>query len=148
MDIVIREARIDEADRIVEMGRKFFLSGPYSKQLEDNPESFLAFTRGLIQNPAAKVLVAEDAQGLVIGVLAMIVSTHYLSGEMVGVELIWYVEPEYRGQASLELFWAAEKEAKKMGAVRMQFTAPNEKVGEIYKRLHYTQLEVGYQRSL
>src|ERR1700688_3375752 len=144
MDVKIREATINEADRIVEMGRKFFLSGPYREQLQDKPDNFLVFTRGLIQNPAAKVLVAEDANGLLVGVLAILLSPHYLSGELVAVELIWYVEPEHRGQVSLELFWAAEHLAKKLGAVRMQFTAPNEQVGAIYKRLHYTQLEVGY----
>ena len=148
MDGIIREATPHDAARIVEMGRKFFLSGPYRAQLEDKPERFLGFTSALIANPSAKVLVAEDVNGFVVGVLAILLSPHYLSGELVGVELIWYVEPEHRGQVSLELFWAAEKLAKEMGAVRMQFTAPNEQVGAIYKRLHYTQLEVGYQRSL
>jgi hypothetical protein len=148
MDGIIREATALDATRIVEMGRKFFLSGPYRAQLEDKPDRFLGFTSALIGNPNARVLVAEDASGFVVGVLAILISPHYLSGELVGVELIWYVEPEHRGQVSLELFWAAEKLAKEMGAVRMQFTAPNEQVGAIYKRLHYTQLEVGYQRSL
>lgn len=148
MDGLIREAIPNDVERIVEMGRKFFLSGPYRAQLEDRPESFMKFTTALVGNPNARVLLAEDAEGFVVGVLAILISPHYLSGELVGVELIWYVEPEHRGQASLELFWAAEKLAKEMGATRMQFTAPNEQVGAIYKRLHYTQLEVGYQRSL
>lgn len=148
MEGIIREAAAQDAERIVEMGRKFFLSSPYRTQLEDRPENFTKFTQGLIGNPCAKVLVAEDLKGFVVGVLAILFSPHYLSGELVGVELIWYVEPEHRGQMSLELFWAAEKLAKKIGAVRMQFTAPNERVGAIYQRLHYTQLEVGYQRSL
>lgn len=148
MDGIIREATIQDVERVMEMGRNFFLSGPYRTQLEDNPDHFLGFTRALIGNPNARVLVAEDAKGFVVGVLAILISPHYLSGEIVGVELIWYVEPEHRGQMSLELFWAAEKLAKELGAVRMQFTAPNERVGAIYQRLHYTQLEVGYQRSL
>lgn len=148
MDGIIREATALDASRIVEMGRKFFMSGPYRGQMEDKPENFLRFTNALVQSPSAKVLLAEDVTGFVVGILAILLSPHYLSGELVAVELIWYVEPEHRGQISLELFWAAEKLAKELGATRMQFTAPDERVGAIYKRLHYTRLEVGYQRSL
>lgn len=148
MEELIREATSKDTERVVEMGRKFLLSGPYKEQLADKPDVFSKLAILVIGHPSAKVLVAEDAHGYVVGVLAFAVAPHYISGEMTGSELIWYVEPEHRGQVSLELFWAAEKAAKQMGAVRMQFVAPTEQVGVIYKRLHYTQVEVGYQRVL
>lgn len=148
MDEIIRVANLTDTIRIVDMGRKFLMAGPYKELLKDNPEYFVRFTMGLLLNPNAKILVATTKDNYPIGVLAFIVNSHYLSGELTASELIWYVEPNYRGQVPLELFWAAQKAAKEMGAIVMQFTAPTESVGAIYKRSGYQQIEVGYQKRL
>lgn len=147
MDEVIREATINDAISVVTMGRKFLMEGPYKGKLTDVPEYFIKFTMGLIDNPSAKVLVADN-HGLLIGVLAFMFGPHYLSGESVASELIWYVEPMYRGQVSLELYYAAVKLAKEMGAKRMHFTAPTDAIGAIYLRLGYNKVETGYQKEL
>jgi len=144
--MTIRDARPADAGRIIEMGRTFLLNGPYCEQLEDVPEQFYRFVEALFVNPSAKILVYEDNG--VHGVFAFVLVPHYLSGEQIATELIWYVEPEHRGKASLELLWAAERMAYEMGAKRMQLTAPTESVGEIYKRCKYTLVEVGYQAKL
>ena len=148
MDATIRLATITDTPAVVDMGRKFLLSGPYKDRLGDSPANFFEFTLALISSPLARVLVAEDKSGHPIGVLAFAITPHYLSKELTANELIWYVEPEYRGQLSLELFWAAKKMAKELGAIWLQFTAPDEKAGAIYKRLGLEQLEVGYQMRL
>jgi hypothetical protein len=58
------------------------------------------------------------------------------------------VETAYRGRASIELLWAAERAAQEMGAVRMQLTAPTPEVGRIYEHCKYHMVEVGYQADL
>jgi hypothetical protein len=147
MDEIIREATLMDTVRIVDMGRDFLIRGPYKDMLTDNPSWAVKFVMGLINNPSAKVLVATN-NNRVMGVIAFVIIPHYLSGDLTASELIWYVEPGYRGQVSLELFWAAQKLAKQMGAVNMQFTAPTEAIGAIYRRFGYKQMEVSYQRSL
>jgi len=143
----IREATPADSARIIEMGRSFLLNGPYRDQLTDNPAQVQKLIDWLFANEQAKILVYET-EGRVEGVLCFILYPHYFSGELCANEMIWYVGPEHRGRASLELLWAAEKMAYEMGAIRMQLTAPTEQVGEIYKHLHYSLVEVGYQARL
>lgn len=147
-DETIREATLDDAPRVVEMGRRFLANGPYKDQL-DNPAQADHFAKFMIASPNAKVLVAEQ-EGRVIGVLAFLLFPHCFTGQMTANELIWYVEPEARkGGISVRLMQAAQTLAKACGAVRMQFTAPTAEVGKLYERFFgYHQVEVSYERTL
>lgn len=149
---MIREATKDDMTRVVEMGRRFLLEGPYKKHLADNPKAAEEF--GLkVMLPLGRILVSEES-GCINGVFAFLLSPHCFSGEMTATEFIWYVEPESRKMRgfgdgiSTQLFDAAEKLAKDLGAKRIQMTAPTEMVGSFYKRRGYEQIEVAYQRSL
>lgn len=152
-EFIIRMARPEDAERVVELGRQDLLTGPYRDDIADNPEVPRRLAGLLIDNPMAAVLVAEKA-GEVVGVYAMAVAPHFYSGEMTACMLIWYVMPEHRhmknlrGSVGLRLFHEAEQIAKSMGATRMQVTAPTEEVGLAYKRWGFHPIEVGYQRSL
>lgn len=158
--VVIRKARPEDAERIVEMGRKFLLEGPYKDDIGDNPEVSKRVADLIIVSPMAHVLVAEDG-GKVVGVFAMAIAPHFYSGEITACELIWYVEPEYRlrdkagGFPGLMLLREAELYAHRAGATRMQMTVPATDQHEhtdimvsAYKRLGYHQMEIGFQRSL
>lgn len=143
----IRMASIADRERLLEMGRKFLAEGPYRQHLKDNPERAGKLISTLLESEAARVLVYEE-NGTVEGVLCFILFDHYFSGEMTAGELIWYVEPEFRGKASLELLWAAEKMAYESGATHMQLTSPDEHAGKIYERIKYAPVETTYQARL
>lgn len=143
----VRPATPFDKDRIIEMGRSFLLSGPYRDEITDNPEQVNRLVDWLFEQPIARILVFEE-DSKIQGVLCFIIYPHYFSGELCANELIWYVEADHRGRGSLELLWAAEKMAYEMGAVRMQLTAPTIEVAEMYKHLHYKQVEVGFQAKL
>lgn len=150
---MIREATPADIPRIIEMGRKFLLSGPYRDIMPDNPEVATSLAEKLVAYPEAKVLVAEE-EGKVIGVFAFVVFPHYYSGLSTAGELIWYILPEHRRMTSftdspaLNLLNEAEKLAKEMGAVQMHLTAPTIEIGSLYKRRGYKQVEIGFQREL
>lgn len=144
---MIREAQERDIPRIVELGTRSLKDGPYAGLSEDNPVQSEKLARHIIEN-IGKVLLWEE-EGRVSGLLGFIVYDHYFSGEKTAQEIMWYVEPEYRaGGAGMKLFWKAHELAKEMGARNMQFTAPTEQVGAIYKRFGYLQLEVCYQKGL
>jgi N-acetylglutamate synthase-like GNAT family acetyltransferase len=148
MDEEIREATLNDVPRVVELGRKFLAEGPYAGQIKDNPEQANRFTTLLIDNPSAKILVSEK-NGTVTGVLAFLLFPHHFSGEMTALEIIWYVEPQYRpGGIAMRLMWTAERIAQEMHAHFMQFTAPDAKASAIYERFGYHQVEIGYQKEL
>ena len=132
------------------MAQRFMHESPYRDQLGESVDTAKAFILSLIDSPIHSVLVYEDKLGSVQGVFALYVFDHYYSGERMAGELIWYVEPEARkGFRALELLRAAEKEAKKAGAKRMQLVAPTEEIGKIYMRCGgYQKIEVTYQRTL
>lgn len=144
----IREATKADIPRIVELGRRFLAEGPYKDQLEDNAEQNARLADLLISNSQAKVIVGEE-DGIVVGLFALILFSHYFSGELTAGEIMWYVQPESRpGGIGIRLLSHAEKFARSLNAVRMQLTAPTEEVGKLYNRCGYKQIEVSYQRKL
>lgn len=145
----VRKAEPQDIPRIVELGRRFLLEGPYKDQLKDNPEEATAFAFAVMNHLNGKILVSHGDHG-VNGVFCFIVNPHYFSGEMTAMELIWYVEPESRpGGIALKLLAEAENWARELGVKRMQLTAPTEEVGKLYRYCGgYKKIEVTYQRTL
>jgi len=148
-EMTVRMAVPDDMHKVVELGRRFLLEGPYRGELEDNPEKATQFACSLLQHPSGRILVADDGEK-VVGVFAFFAYDHLFSGELTAVELIWYVEPESRpGGIALKLLAAGEKMAREMGCVKMQLTAPTEEVGNLYRYCGgYKKIEVSYQRKL
>jgi hypothetical protein len=146
--VIVREATPEDVGKIVDMGRNFLLSGPYKEQV-DNPEQATKLAFAMLQNGNGKVLVSEE-DGVVTGVFAFLMYPHYFTGQLTGMELIWYVTPEARkGGTALKLLAEAEKISRTCGVKRMQLTAPTEEVGKLYRFCGgYRQLEVSYERVL
>lgn len=144
---MIREAASSDIPRIVELGSRSLVDGPYRDLVKDTPEQSAKLALQVIEK-AGRVLLWEE-NGQITGMLAFILFPHYFTGELTAGELMWYVEPESRpGGAALRLLWAAEELARSLGAQKMQFTAPTEAVGDIYKRFGYSKIEVSYQKEL
>lgn len=145
---MIREASQADIPRIVELGSESLLEGPYRELIKDKPEQTAQLAIEVIREKG-KVLLFENDEGKIVGLLGFIIFPHYFTGEITAGEMIWYVSPDERkGCGAIRLLWAAEKLAKELGAIRMQFTAPTSEVGAIYKRFGYQQIEVSFQKEL
>ena len=144
----IRNATVEDLDAIVRMGQRFLTSSTYARLLEENPAQMRRFAEQLLKRPDGHILIAER-DGEAVGMVAFYVFPHFYSGEMMAGELIWWVEPEHRaGRVGLKLLRIMEELAKTLGCVKMQMIAPNERIGELYRRLGYVWVEETYQRSL
>jgi len=128
------------------MGRRFVEETPYRSIMAQDDDAVRACMTGLLTTPEAGLFVAENA-GLVVGMIAVLVFGHPLSGERIASELFWWVEPEHRG-GGIRLMKRAETWAQRRGAVKMQMIAPTEQVGRVYEALGYTRIEEVYQRAL
>lgn len=145
---MIRLAEESDFPRIIELGRKYLLEGPYKGQITDNPEAVERFIYWLSHQDNARILVFEE-DDLVEGVFCFFMYPHYFGGELCANEMIWCVDKAHRGRGSMELLWAAERMAYDMGAVRMQLTAPTKEIGQLYEHCKgYSLVEVGYQAKL
>ena len=146
---MIRAATQWDVPQIVELGSQSLIDGPYKDLIKDVPKQTTIFANQIIENKNGKVLLYENDNGKVAGLLAFLIFPHPFTGEPTATELMWYVLPEEReGGAGVKLLWEAEKEAKTMGATYMGFTAPTLDVAALYKRFGYKQLEVTFMKEL
>jgi len=143
---MIRQATIEDMPRLVEMGRRFAAETEYRKIIEVKPERIEASVVSLMANPDG-VFFVSGSDGSPTGMIAMLAYDHPFSGERTAFEVVWWVDPEARGDG-VRLLRAAEGWAKEQGIHKVQMVAPNERVGALYQRLGYEPVEVSYQRSL
>lgn len=145
---MIRRAAPDDMARIVEMAERFISTSEYKDFVRARPEALTETIARLAMNDDGLLLVA-GSDGAIAGMLAMFVYAHPFSGDRIAYELAWWVEPEARSSGvGLELLKAAEEWAKDRAATAVQMIAPNERVGDLYRRLGYRPMETAFQRSL
>lgn len=141
---MIRAARSEDVPRLVEMGQRFRENTSYSKHLANNPAKMAETAAKLIAVDG--ILVTERA-GKVVGMIGFIFHDHFISGELSGGEVFWWVEPEHRGEG-VKLVKAAEAIARAKGATNFQMIAPTGQVMAVYERLGYEFVEATYQKNL
>jgi len=147
-DVTVRDATMDDLDRIIEMATRFVAETTYRDRIANNPAAMRALAEGLLANDASICLLAEQG-GRVVGMFGGIVYAHHISGERIAGEVCWWVDPESRGSsAGLRLLREAERMAAARGAGAMQMIAPTDHVAKIYRSLGYEFVEATYQRSL
>jgi GNAT superfamily N-acetyltransferase len=146
---MIRAAKPEDVPEIVRLGSQSLAEGPYAGMLKDTSKHSAEFALTIILGSNGKVLLYETDEGKVAGMLGFIIFPHHFTKETTATEIIWYVEPAARHEGgAIKLLWEAEKQAKEMGAILMNFTAPDERVGAIYERFGYKKLEVTYMKEL
>jgi GNAT superfamily N-acetyltransferase len=146
---LIRKALAKDLDRIVELGMRSLEDGPYAGIIKKDPKQAMQTALSVLAAQAGEILLYEDDDERVIGLLAFVIYPQIFTGESVANELMWYVEPDRRaGGAGTKLLWAAEEEAKKMGAQYFGVTSPTDGVSAVYKRFGYQQIETAFLKRL
>lgn len=143
---MIRLAVKADIPRLVKMGLNFISSTSYRDFIDGNPDALAILMARLIQHEEAGLFVLER-DGDVIGMIAGHLFTHPISGQRVGGEVFWWVEPGSRGVGS-ELLDRIEAWFTAMGCRKSQMIAPNDAVGRFYERRGYRRVETTYQRDL
>jgi GNAT superfamily N-acetyltransferase len=139
-----RLATLADVDAVAAMGERFRATTGYRDTLAANPAQLAALATRLIDAPDGDVIVA-DVDGALVGMLALLVYAHHMSGERIAGELAWWVDPAHRG-IGVRLLRAAEAWAQARGAVALQLIAPTPAVERLVERLGYTPVERTYQR--
>lgn len=146
--MTVRRATRADVDAIVAMGLRFQADSSYAAYLRATAETMRALTLAVISNDASVLFVAEQDDAI-IGMIAATLCANPMSGELVGTEVVWWMDPEARGgRTALRLVRAAENWARDCGAVVFQMAAPTAKVGHFYGVLGYDAIETHYQRRL
>ena len=142
--MTIRPATVEDVPAIAAMGQEFASTSTYAAHMQADPGRLAAVAGGILANPDAAMWVCvRDSQP--IGMLAMAMVTHPLSGDRIASEIVWWVDPSARG-AGLRLLRTAERWAKALGAVAVHMIAPTERVGQLYAAIGYAPVETNYYR--
>jgi GNAT superfamily N-acetyltransferase len=145
-DRVIRPATHEDVPALVVMGQQFARTEMYRDVLHESPEQMAIVAGNLIEHESGTVLVLER-DGILVGMIGIVCTLHFLSGEMYAGEVFWWVTPGQRGDG-VRLLRAAESWAIEHGAKTLQMIAPTERVGQFYDRMGFTRMEISYQKEL
>jgi GNAT superfamily N-acetyltransferase len=143
---VIRPATHEDVPALVVMGQQFAQTEMYRDVLHENPEQMAIVAGNLIDHESGAILVLER-DGILVGMIGILCTVHFLSGELCAGEVFWWVTPGHRGDG-VRLLKAAESWAMVRGAKTLQMIAPTERVGQFYDRMGFTRIETGYQKAL
>lgn len=144
----IRQADESDVTALVAMGLHFQNTTDYAEHLRATEETLTTVVGHLLSNPNAVIFVAVNGTRL-IGMIASTLYTQPMSGECIGSEICWWMEPDSRGgRIAIRLLRTAETWALNRGAVIFQMMAPNASIGSLYERLDYVPIETHYQRRL
>lgn len=114
-------------------------------------ESTEKSARILIEGDAGIILVLER-EGIIVGTVVAILQPAVMNHHhLMGQELCWWIEPEYRGMGKA-LLEALEERVKDMGAVTLDMIALEsmrpKAVGAAYRRAGYQPLENHWVKEL
>lgn len=142
----IREATDADRTRLVAMGMRFIAETPYAR-FGASPQALEWILRVVLEHGAAFV---AEVDGRLVGMLAVIVAPHPLTGVAYADEIVWWVEPEYRaGMIGPRLLHTTEKWARTKGVPSIRMVAPaGSQVGRFYEHRGYEPIETSYLREL
>lgn len=146
--MTVRPATVHDVPVIVEMAEQFVRETSYAGHIALSVDRIAALAEGLIADTDGVVFVAEDRAGTVVGMIALKVFDHPMSGQRTASEFVWWVDPHHRGRAGVRLLRVAEAWARARGAQVLQMVAPNARVGEFYTAIGYVPIETSYARVL
>ncbi|MBA3578923.1 MAG: GNAT family N-acetyltransferase [Gemmatimonadaceae bacterium] len=145
---MIRAATDSDLGAVQTMALRFIASTDYQHRLAFSTAHVEAFVQQTIENPHAVVLVSEH-KGQLVGMMAVVLFIHPLTGERTASEMAWWMDPAHRGgRDAIRMLSEAEQWAMGQGAVMFHMIAPDERTAEFYERLDYRKIETSYGRRL
>lgn len=154
----IREATLDDAPRLVEMATRFLLETRYGAMFDNRatPVTIGGLVEQVLRFGA--IFVAEvtvpyadgSSETKLIGMLAIVVVPHPLTGLAYADEIAWWVEPEHRGGSiGPHILRSAETWARQKGANMVKLVAPaGSRVGTFYERVGYQAVETAFIKTI
>jgi GNAT superfamily N-acetyltransferase len=146
--VTIRHADEKDVPALLTMAQSFVSQTKYHGLIALSLTHLETLTRNVLAAPEGQVWIAHKGE-TPIGMLAMGLFEHPMSGERVASEVVWWVEPDHRGSScGRRLLRAAEDWAKAQRAALLQMVAPDARVGRFYEALGYVSVETAYQKRL
>ncbi|NTG48963.1 GNAT family N-acetyltransferase [Agrobacterium rhizogenes] len=144
---MIRHAVEADKMRVLTMCKAFHAASgialPFSAAMADS------LFRASLADDDRLCLIFEE-EGVARGVLAAVASPHHLAPVQMASELVWWIDPAWRGRSALKMLsayeaWARERRCAYISMVGLgRYPAP----AELYERQGYEPVEVHFLKSL
>ena len=148
----IRKAKESDFAELLRIGHDFFKLNPYNEYSELDEDSLTDTFRNLIDKHI--LLVMDNDEGKTVGCAAAFMAPVFWNKtDVQGIEIFWWVDPEYRKDGNgKKLRQALEKVAKARGVrfwnmVSMETSEP-EKMDKMYAKAGFKRLENIYMKVL
>lgn len=147
---MIRLATKQDADRILEMSRKFYATTSYKDFAPMNDATVADLIQNLTDN---HIMLVAEIDGQVVGMAGMMMAPFYFNANKRGAyEVVWWVEPEHQaggiGKRLLESIIEHSK-LRECDIVQMVTLATSpEHAGKIYEKYEFNHSETSYTRIL
>lgn len=143
----IRLATLEDIDRIVAMGERFIAETPYAR-FGSAPEQLEQLLAIVLEHGAG--FLAETDDGQIVGMIGFIASKQVFTGAPYASEVVWWMEPEYRGgTAGPRLLVAGEEWATRKGLTSITMIAPvGTELHAFYARRGYVPVETIFLKGL
>lgn len=148
---MIRRATVNDLVSIVKLGRTFYEQAGFSEFQNYDEKRCFKELNAFLHSSLVRILVFE-MDGQVRGIAGFHLVRMFFSSTLVGIELFFYIEPEYRGPYGLTFFKALEVQARICGAVSLTMYTLEAKnpraTGRFYARQGYKPVEHGWTKKL
>jgi GNAT superfamily N-acetyltransferase len=137
----------DTAD-LVRMGLQFIAESGYRGLVTPSVDAQRAVVELLLEQGGCWVAVAGDQ---VVGMFGVALTPLPVTGELAGVEMMWWLDPQWRrGTLAMRLWMTGETWARDHGALWFQMIQPygDERTGVLYRRRGYVPLESTWTKRL
>lgn len=150
-DFDLKIATDNEAEDLIRLSTAFFEASPYAKfgvSKKKVAETVHSFVNG---NKLELMPIALMHGSKAVGVLAAIANENIFNRRKVCMELIWWVDPEYRGYKQAKMmvdayeYWAKVKiDAQIVQLVSLEWND----MGKFYTKLGYEKAESAYIKEI
>jgi hypothetical protein len=147
--VSIRLAKFDDVQELLDTGEQFFNLGDMGPRITYDKVVLCKTLINLITDDNCCLFVDDKLQGVIAGV----VSPMWFSDNLMGQELLWWVNPEARhSKVGFQLMnklikWFEDKGVAAYSMYSLEHSNP-EQMDRIYKRKGFTQTEHTYTRIL
>lgn len=147
--MTLKLATPEDFPDILRMSKAFAEASPY-KDFPMTEEKITELILTLLRDKNKTLIVLYLQDGKPVGMIAGMSSEMIFSREIIASEVIWWVDPEFRGgRRSLALKEAYEYWAKRIGAKYIQMANLNDdKIERYYQRTGYTLTEKAYLKVI
>jgi len=152
---MIRQAKISDIPRIVEMLVNFYNAGPFEGEgLTWDLFSITSYIRRMIDNYKSNIVIVLEKEKQIVGTLGA------YKGAWMGnkdqfqiVEHFFWIEPDHRGfGAAKQLLKSLESASEQCGAVGLKLasieTKDQDRIGKFYEYLGYKPADKLYRKRL